>query len=161
MDAFVSEATVDPNGALSVMHELATLTIGVFGHPANLRELAHHGTTSSKAQAFLSNMLSTLYARVIELMGQAHADNLCATVAMYVSPFSMQSATNVSDAVQLFYSERFGDRQELEKKFSQYPLAAMMALLRINMDKLMAIGKLLGKYAAEFNDQTETQPEGQ
>lgn len=147
MEAFVSESISHPLGALDTIYFSGVVIIGSLANKNNVIDYEKMITDNKNVHSFLSEYLSVLQLHLVE--ADYGLVDLIQLVSEAVNPGWVEKKEQFGGN-ELFAKERFPNASDYEVTLLNNPMTALVILLRINVEKLLAIVNSLGEYKTSF-----------
>lgn len=145
------ESVVSPPSAIATILTAGDFNIGFLADPANVMDMENKITANQAVHGFLSNYVSVLTLLLIE-NGDSYGE-FVHWLASAISPTSVSPEKHGGNAV--FSESRWFASQKTEEALLSNPMTACLAILRLNMEKLLLITKPLGEYKTSTEEQKQ------
>ncbi len=151
IEAFIKESVSSPSSALSTIYFVADFNTGFFAYPPNVLDAEAMVNTARDVHQFLSNYIATFGLLLLE--NDISFQSFVETLGKAITPFKAGGEKHGGEEV--FASQRWPDPNSTVEALACNPLAACVAILRINVEKLLLITKPLGEYKTSIEASKE------
>lgn len=155
LEAFVAESISHPHGALDTIYFVAEVLIGSLANKNNVMDYEKFITNNKNVHSFLSEYLSVLQAQLAE--ADYGLVNLIQLIGDAVVPGWVEKKEEFGGN-ELFAEERFPNSHDINVTLLNNPMTSIVVLLRIHVEKLLALVNSLGEYKTSFEAELTRKP---
>ncbi len=149
IEAFIMESVSAPENAMATIYTAAEFSTGFFASPLNIIDAEGLITKNQAVHSFLSNYVSALSLLLVE--NESNFTEFVQKLALAISPASVD--TDRHGGTHIFANQRWTKSEDTAAALLSNPMTACLAILRINVEKLLLITKPLGEYKTSLEEQ--------